>query len=197
MRGLPHRMCSRSLLTRAAPNTLAHFCTCAGLRLRLDNLISDLPKCLRQSCGTTRRIFQALPASFGVTVLCWPTEYYSDVKFGPEVGTRMKKRKSAAEKVSNWSVDVFRPNQAELSQMAEGVGFEPTVGYQPTTVFKTAALSRSAIPPNLCPSRSRGAARGVAARIQPDNRISALLPALVLGQAQFIPRRNKARVVGL
>ncbi len=34
--------------------------------------------------------------------------------------------------------------------MAEGVGFEPTVGYQPTTVFKTAALSRSAIPPNLC-----------------------------------------------
>ena len=33
--------------------------------------------------------------------------------------------------------------------MAEGVGFEPTVGYQPTTVFKTAALSRSAIPPAL------------------------------------------------
>ena len=62
----------------------------------------------------------------------------------------MKKRKRAAEKVSNWSVDIFRPNQAELSQMAEGVGFEPTVGYQPTTVFKTAALSRSAIPPNLC-----------------------------------------------
>ena len=35
--------------------------------------------------------------------------------------------------------------------MAEGVGFEPTVGYQPTTVFKTAALSRSAIPPALSP----------------------------------------------
>ena len=77
------------------------------------------------------------------------------------------------------------------------MGFEPTVGYQPTTVFKTAALSRSAIPPNLCPSRSRGAGRGVAARPQPDNRISALLTALVLGQAQFIPCRNKARVVGL
>ena len=43
------------------------------------------------------------------------------MKFGPEVGTRMQKRKRAAEKVSNWSVDVFRPNQAELSQMAEGV----------------------------------------------------------------------------
>ena len=35
--------------------------------------------------------------------------------------------------------------------MAEGVGFEPTVGYQPTTVFKTAALSRSAIPPAWSP----------------------------------------------
>ena len=35
------------------------------------------------------------------------------------------------------------------NMLAEGVGFEPTVGYQPTTVFKTAALSRSAIPPAL------------------------------------------------
>lgn len=32
--------------------------------------------------------------------------------------------------------------------MAEEVGFEPTVGYQPTPVFKTGALSRSATPPS-------------------------------------------------
>ena len=31
--------------------------------------------------------------------------------------------------------------------MAEEVGFEPTVRGYPTTVFKTAALSRSATPP--------------------------------------------------
>ena len=31
--------------------------------------------------------------------------------------------------------------------MAEGVGFEPTEGYEPSTVFKTAAFNRSATPP--------------------------------------------------
>ena len=31
--------------------------------------------------------------------------------------------------------------------MAEGVGFEPTVGGYPTTAFKAAALNRSATPP--------------------------------------------------
>ncbi len=31
--------------------------------------------------------------------------------------------------------------------MAEEVGFEPTVGGHPTTVFKTAALNHSATPP--------------------------------------------------
>ena len=111
--------------------------------------------------------------------------------------TGTRQGKSGPKSQFMWALGTDAQLEADHGQMAEGVGFEPTVGYQPTTVFKTAALSRSAIPPNLCPSRSRGAARGVAARIQPDNRISALLPALVLGQAQFIPRRNKARVVGL
>ena len=31
--------------------------------------------------------------------------------------------------------------------MAEGVGFEPTKGYQPLLVFKTSAFNRSATPP--------------------------------------------------
>jgi hypothetical protein len=31
--------------------------------------------------------------------------------------------------------------------MAEGVGFEPTMGYSPMLVFKTSALNRSATPP--------------------------------------------------
>ena len=34
--------------------------------------------------------------------------------------------------------------------MAVGVGFEPTVGYQPTPVFKTGAFNRSATPPLRC-----------------------------------------------
>ncbi len=33
--------------------------------------------------------------------------------------------------------------------MAVGVGFEPTVGYQPTPVFKTGAFNRSATPPSF------------------------------------------------
>ena len=33
------------------------------------------------------------------------------------------------------------------SKLAEGVGFEPTVGEYPTTVFKTVAFNHSAIPP--------------------------------------------------
>jgi hypothetical protein len=34
-------------------------------------------------------------------------------------------------------------------EMAEAVRFELTVGYQPTTVFKTVALNRSATLPSL------------------------------------------------
>ena len=46
-------------------------------------------------------------------------------------------------------------------EMAEGVGFEPTVGKYPTTVFKTVALNHSAIPPrrgvhSLADRRFRG-----------------------------------------
>ena len=93
----------------------------------------------------------------------------------------MQKRKRRTQQVSNCSVDVFRSNQAELTQMAEGVGFEPTVGYQPTTVFKTAALSRSAIPPNVCQTRSRAAGRDLTAQLQPDNRFPAIFTALVPG----------------
>ena len=33
--------------------------------------------------------------------------------------------------------------------MAEAVRFELTEGYQPSTVFKTVALNRSATPPNI------------------------------------------------
>ncbi len=39
----------------------------------------------------------------------------------------------------------MRPPQGVLA--AEGEGFEPPVGETPTAVFKTAALSHSAIPP--------------------------------------------------
>ena len=34
-----------------------------------------------------------------------------------------------------------------LTALAEGEGFEPPVSKKPTTVFKTAALNHSAIPP--------------------------------------------------
>ncbi len=43
--------------------------------------------------------------------------------------------------------------------MAVGVGFEPTVGYQPTPVFKTGAFNRSATPPLRC-GRIIGESRG-------------------------------------
>ena len=40
-----------------------------------------------------------------------------------------------------------RRRSAGLGKMAEGVGFEPTVGC-PTPVFKTGAFDHSATPPN-------------------------------------------------
>ena len=36
---------------------------------------------------------------------------------------------------------------AERLPLAEGVGFEPTMGYEPIAVFKTAALGHYASPP--------------------------------------------------
>jgi hypothetical protein len=33
------------------------------------------------------------------------------------------------------------------AKLAEGVGFEPTMGYEPIAVFKTAALGHYASPP--------------------------------------------------
>ena len=50
--------------------------------------------------------------------------------------------------------------------MAEGVGFEPTMGYSPMLVFKTSALNRSATPPEVqdrrsCPATANGARRSV------------------------------------
>ena len=47
--------------------------------------------------------------------------------------------------------------------MAEAVRFELTVGYEPTTVFKTAALNRSATLPKVC----KDIPRGLKARILP------------------------------
>ena len=81
------------------------------------------------------------------------------MNLGTEMGTKVQTRKRPTQQVSNCSVDVFQPDHAELNRMAEGVGFEPTVGYQPTTVFKTAALSRSAIPPAR-PMRVHGLCSG-------------------------------------
>ncbi len=36
---------------------------------------------------------------------------------------------------------------AATAPLAEGVGFEPTMGYEPIAVFKTAALGHYASPP--------------------------------------------------
>ena len=38
-------------------------------------------------------------------------------------------------------------DSAPTEQLAEGVGFEPTMGYEPIAVFKTAALGHYASPP--------------------------------------------------
>ncbi len=63
--------------------------------------------------------------------------------------TGTRQGKSGPKSQFMWALGTDAQLEADHGQMAEGVGFEPTVGYQPTTVFKTAALSRSAIPPNL------------------------------------------------
>ena len=63
--------------------------------------------------------------------------------------TGTRRGKSGPKSQFMWALGTDAQLEADHGQMAEGVGFEPTVGYQPTTVFKTAALSRSAIPPAL------------------------------------------------
>src|SRR3990167_1080178 len=54
-------------------------------------------------------------------------------------------------------------------ETAEGVGFEPTVGCNPTQVFKTCALNRSAIPPvfgvGSPPTRIRAATAGFSPKL--------------------------------
>jgi len=53
------------------------------------------------------------------------------------------------------------PGLGAKAKRAEGVGFEPTVGSDPTPVFKTGALNRSAIPPScgmLSAARTAGKA---------------------------------------
>ena len=53
-----------------------------------------------------------------------------------------------------------------MTGMAEGVGFEPTMGYEPIAVFKTAALGHYASPP-VAPSLAKAQARP---RIHPARR---------------------------
>ena len=50
----------------------------------------------------------------------------------------------------------------------EKVGFEPTVGYEPTTVFKTAAFDHSASPPKLFTGKAPGEERALYRRALSD-----------------------------
>ena len=46
-----------------------------------------------------------------------------------------------------WSRRAWTWRSAVTELLAEGVGFEPTMGYEPIAVFKTAALGHYASPP--------------------------------------------------
>ena len=66
---------------------------------------------------------------------------------GRRAGTRARSSPGPSAPLHLTPPQLIRRRSAPTEQFAEGVGFEPTMGYEPIAVFKTAALGHYASPP--------------------------------------------------